>query len=140
MTTSTYFNKHCDASILRQYRIESGHQSVDELATSMASDMRENHFETSGPGTGSSEHAATEEAKPQEQFLNEDEVEAEFFEFPTQENQAEKQMEREEIENTLKQTHELLAPFIERNQGPSSQSSSFERPSPVQVPIEDQET
>ena len=25
MTTSTYFNKHCDASILRQYRIESGH-------------------------------------------------------------------------------------------------------------------
>ena len=66
MTTSTYFNKHCDASILRQYRIESGHQSVDELATSMASDMRENHFETAGPGTGESEHEGTEEAKPQD--------------------------------------------------------------------------
>ena len=47
MSGSTYFNKHCDASILQQYRIDPGHQSLDELATSMSNDLREDHFDSS---------------------------------------------------------------------------------------------
>ena len=118
MAQSAYFNKHCDASILRQFRIESGHQSVDELASSMVDDLRENHFpEPAAGGTGSSDHGAAEEKQPNKEDFNlrEDEVEAEFFEFPNQETTEEKQREKAELENTLKQTHELLAPFIERN-------------------------
>ena len=66
----------------------------------MISDMRENHFETAS-GTGETKHQAEdgEEVKkqPGEDMLREDEVEAEFFEFPNQETHEEKEREKEEI-------------------------------------------
>lgn len=47
MTSSTYFNKHYDVSMMKQqYQVHaSAHLSIDEMANSMIDDLRENHFD-----------------------------------------------------------------------------------------------
>ena len=45
MGTSTYFNKHYDASMARPFKIGEGTESVPDLASSMNTDLKDNHFD-----------------------------------------------------------------------------------------------
>ena len=45
MSSSTYFNKHYDISMQKPYKIGDAHLSVDELAESMMSDLKDNYID-----------------------------------------------------------------------------------------------
>lgn len=77
MGNSAYFGKHFDASMQRPFVVGDGRESVPNLAESMNSNMRPNHFDTTNEGDN------TEQViDAPDQILNEDEVDEEMFIFP----------------------------------------------------------
>ena len=79
MGTSTYFNKHYDASMQRAFKIGEGNESVPDLASSMNSDLKDNHFD----GQNMAEGAYAENV------LREEDVDEEMFIFPDRAKQGE---------------------------------------------------
>ena len=74
MGSSTYFNKHYDASMQKPFRIGEGRQSAQNLAESMNSDLKDNYLDTNMPGN--------EGPAPDQQILREEDVDEEMFIFP----------------------------------------------------------
>ena len=79
MGNSSYFGKHFDASMQRPFVVGNGRESVPNLAESMASDLRPNHFDTT---QNEGDSTAEQMIDAPDQILNEDEVDEEMFIFP----------------------------------------------------------
>ena len=107
MSNSNYFGKHYDISMQKQFAIDAGlHQSVDELATSLASGMKDNHFEADGDETRMSQ------VNNPDQILNEDDVDEDMFVFPDREDKQAAILDQAEVQVALRSTDVLMAPFI----------------------------
>ena len=79
MGNSAYFGKHFDASMQRPFVVGDGRVSVPNLAESMNSDLRPNHFDTTA---NEGDQSAEQVIDAPDQILNEDEVDEEMFIFP----------------------------------------------------------
>ena len=116
ITNSTYFNKHYDISMQKPFQIGEGHVSVPDLAQSLSSDMKDNHFDSNAPESNSAQNA--------DQLLRAEDVDEEMFIFPTQEaEQLDQEETKEDLQdqtNNLRSTADLLAPIIERQTKPIS--------------------
>ncbi len=75
MSTSTYFNKHYDASMQKPFHVSEGHLSV-------ATELKENHFDSNAP---SSSLVEVQSQNP-DQILNEEDVDENMFIFPDKAN------------------------------------------------------
>ena len=107
MSNSSYFNKHYDVSMVKQYKIDHAqHKSAAELGESMMSDMKDNHFDSDAPGSS----MVPEGMEPQDEVLREDEVDEEMFIFPDRAKKDD--VDPEDEPNKLRSTAELLEPII----------------------------
>ena len=104
MSNSTYFNKHYDISMQKPFQVGDNRQSVDELAESMMSDLKDNYLDNN----------MGEEGGP-DQVLREEDVDEEMFIFPDRDKEAatgdeeeEKVMDAPEVQAALKTTAELI--------------------------------
>ena len=79
MGNSSYFGKHFDASMQRPFVVGNGRESVPNLAESMNSALRQDHFDTT---QNEGDQTAEQMIDAPDQILNEDEVDEEMFIFP----------------------------------------------------------
>ena len=100
MSNSTYFNKHYDISMQKPFRIGEGTESAVDLASSMASDLKKNHFDENMP-------ESDKEAGP-DALLREEDVDEQMFIFPDRAGEEEKIMDVPEVQEALKTTAELI--------------------------------
>ena len=112
MGASTYFNKHYEESMATPYRIGEGHESAADLASSISTSIKDNHFDpTSDEGAAL---IASQRQQAAEQVLREEDVDEQMFIFPDRAAQNDEAGEEEEKKADSRTTAELLAPIIER--------------------------
>ena len=107
MGDSSYFNKHYDASMQKQFIIGDNRTSAADLAQSLQEGMNVNHFDES----------MDQLINNPDEVLDENDVDDSMFIFPDREQEETKEelLAGPELDGALKSTADLLGPVIERN-------------------------
>lgn len=113
MNNSAYFMKHYDISMQQPYRVGVGRETAQDLADSIDQNLREDHFDYTGPARN-----VIASARHPDQVLRPEDVDEEMFIFPDRNNNTthEQVPITEADANGLSSTTDLIAQVNARQQ------------------------